>query len=72
MQAKGFGFIDFSSEDFDAHFEIDGNFYFVPKTNRARYSLIMLRLNRPNLVKIRRMVYEIGCGKPPEVKNYGD
>jgi len=60
LEADGYGFLDLCAETFSAHFQEGADGFWQPLSRRAEYSLEILRLNRPHLVKIRRYLREIG------------
>jgi hypothetical protein len=59
LEALGYGFVDFCAEDFSTHFqeELDGSW--SPLTLRAEYTMARIRLNRPHLLEIRRLLREL-------------
>lgn len=59
LEALGYGFVDFCAEDFSTHFkeELDGSWN--PLTLRAEYTAARIRLNRPHLLQIRRLLREL-------------
>lgn len=49
-------FVDLCTDDFDAHFVEHPNGEWLGKTQSAKYTIESLRLNRPHLVEIRRLL----------------
>ena len=56
LEAQGYSFVDFCTEDFTTHFreELDGSWR--PLTSQAEYTAARIRLNRPHLLEIRRLL----------------
>lgn len=52
-EAQGYGYVDLCKHDFLAHFREEPEGIWRPLTRQAEYTLEKLRLNRPDLVKIR-------------------
>jgi hypothetical protein len=59
LEARGYGFVDFCAEDFSTHFKEGPNGSWIPLTLRAEYTIARIRLNRPHLIEIRRLLQEL-------------
>jgi len=59
LEARGYGFVDFCAEDFSTHFKEEANGSWIPLTPRAEYTIARIRLNRPHLIEIRRLLQEL-------------
>lgn len=51
---QGSYFVDYCSEDFGEHFEVEQSGKWRPRTSGAKYTLEIVRLNRPHLVELRQ------------------
>ena len=56
LAERGFGFLDFCQESFSDHFREKADGSWEPLTSLAEYTTARLRLNRPHLVEIRRLL----------------
>ena len=56
VRRRGIGFVDLCSSRFADHFVEQGNGAWRGKTLSARYTIDALRLNRPHLVELRRLL----------------
>jgi len=56
LSKRGFGYLDFCRESFSEHFRARDDGFWEPLTPRAEYTVARLRLNRPHLVEIRRLL----------------
>ncbi len=56
LREAGFGFLDFCGESFSDHFQERADGCWEPLTPKAEYSEARLRLNRPHLVEVRRLL----------------
>lgn len=56
LSKEGFGYLDFCRESFGEHFRERADGFWEPLTRRAEYTAARLRLNRPHLVEIRRLL----------------
>lgn len=55
----GVGFLDFCQESFSEHFRERADGFWEPLTPSAEYMEARLRLNRPHLVEIRRLLLRL-------------
>lgn len=56
LRDVGIAFVDLCAADFAGHFTEKRNGEWLGKTLSANYSIDALRLNRPHLVEIRRLI----------------
>jgi hypothetical protein len=56
LESKGIGFVDLCSDDFDMHYEETLDGLWLGRTMSAKYTIDALRLNRPHLVQLRRLL----------------
>ncbi len=56
LAENGYGYLDFCRESFSTHFREEADGSWVPLTPLAEYTEARLRLNRPHLVEIRRLL----------------
>ena len=56
LAKKGYGFLDFCRESFSDHFRERADGSWEPLTPLAEYTEARLRLNRPHLLEIRRLL----------------
>ncbi len=56
---RGFGYLDFCQESFSEHFREKADGFWEPLTASAEYTAARLRLNRPHLVEIRRLLRRV-------------
>ncbi len=59
LSRMGFGFLDFCQESFSEHFRERADGVWEPLTPNAEYTEARLRLNRPHLVDIRRLLRRV-------------
>lgn len=53
LQDRGFGYVDFCQDEFQHHFDLTPEGFWVPLTSPARYTEQIIKLNRPHLVELR-------------------
>lgn len=56
LQERGIGFVDLCSDDFDTHFTEQPDGIWAGRTLSATYTIDALRLNRPHLVTLRKLL----------------
>ncbi len=56
LTRAGFGYLDFCREGFFEHFQERPDGFWEPLTPKAKYTEARLRLNRPHLIEIRRLL----------------
>jgi hypothetical protein len=57
---KGIRLVDLCEDDFEEHFREDNAGRWVALSLPGQYTLDLLRLNRPHLVEVRKLVRELG------------
>ena len=60
LEARGRGIVDLCSEEFETHFSVQATGEWVGKTDSGDYTIDLLRLNRQNLVYLRRWLAKVG------------
>src|SRR4051794_22205746 len=56
LEERGIGFVDLCQDEFEVHFVVRPDGSWTPLTASAAYTIDSLRLNRPHLVELRRLL----------------
>jgi hypothetical protein len=66
LQKQGYSFVDFCAADFSDHFREDADGGWIPLSQSGAYTADRLRLNRPHLKEIRRLLRQLERGAATE------
>ena len=70
LEARGIRIVDLCTDEFQTHFSVQETGEWAGKTSSGSYTIDLLRLNRTNLVQLRKWLMEAGF--PPHTTRVGE